>query len=108
MSKRLKILIAIVVILVFILIYAWYSASSSKNQQPKAVAPVNRIAGRPVAEEKPELRESKEIIKTLSLLKTVNLDVDFFNNVLFKSLNDFSVQLPLVEPGRENPFAPLE
>lgn len=49
-----------------------------------------------------------EILNILTLLKTTKIDTGFFQNTAFKSLADFSVQLPSPETGRVNPFAPLE
>jgi len=44
----------------------------------------------------------------LSLLNTINLNLDFFENPVFKSLNDFSIPLSVspAEVGKNNPFAP--
>ncbi|MCX6731487.1 MAG: hypothetical protein NTX55_00655 [Candidatus Parcubacteria bacterium] len=52
-----------------------------------------------------QLSQAKEILGVLSLLKTIHLNLDFFDNTVFKSLYDFSVQLPVSEKGKNNPFA---
>jgi len=53
-----------------------------------------------------QLSQTKDILNVLSLLKTIRLNLDFFDNTAFKSLYDFSVQLPASEVGKNNPFAP--
>lgn len=106
MQKRLKFLITIAIILAAIFIYAWYS-SSKKQQSSGGVVP---IQGQPISSlgaDSTETSAGKEIVKTLSLLKSVTIDLDFFNSVSFKGLSDFSIQLTPVESGRDNPFAPL-
>ena len=108
MQKRLKILITIAIILaaLFIYVYAWYSSGS--KQSDEVVVP---IQGQPISSlgaGSTETSASKEIIKTLSLLKSVTIDLDFFNSASFKGLSDFSIQLTPGESGRDNPFAPLD
>lgn len=105
-----KILIIILAILVLIIVYAWYSSRPDKIQPQGAVVPVTGSAPAEdlAVSEKAQLPQAKEIIRILSLLNKIKLDTDFFNSKSFKSLDDFSVQLPSLEPGRNNPFAPLE
>jgi Tfp pilus assembly protein PilO len=55
---------------------------------------------------KEQISQTQETLDVLSLLKTINLNLDFFDNVAFKSLYNFSVQLPSSEVGKNNPFAP--
>ncbi len=107
MQKRLKILITIAIILAAIFIYAWYS-SGSKQQSSGGVVP---IQGQPISSlgaGNTGASTGEEIVKTLSLLKSVIVDLDFFNSASFKGLSDFSIQLIPVESGRDNPFAPLD
>jgi hypothetical protein len=107
MQKRLKILITIAIILAAIFIYAWYS-SGNKQQSSEGVVP---IQGQPISSfgaDSTGTSAGKEIVKTLSLLKSVTIDSDFFNGASFKGLSDFSIQLTPVESGRDNPFAPLD
>lgn len=106
-----KILLIILIILIFMIAYIWYSTGSKKDQSLKAIAPITAPAGKEdltVVEDKSQSPQAKEIIRILSLLNRINLDADFFNNNAFKSLNDFSVQLPSLESGRNNPFATIE
>ncbi len=49
-----------------------------------------------------------DILPILSDLKTIKLDTKVFDDPVFKSLKNFSVELPKEEAGRVNPFAPLD
>jgi hypothetical protein len=50
---------------------------------------------------------SRELLSTLSDLRTISLDESVFSDPAFVSLVDFRVAIPLEPIGRENPFAPL-
>lgn len=50
--------------------------------------------------------QPNEILAVLSLLGTINLNLDFFSDPVFTGLYDFSVKLPASETGKNNPFAP--
>jgi len=101
-----KILIIILVILIMVIIYIWYSSRPANIKPQGAVVPVS-LPTEMGGEEKTQLPQAREIIRVLSLLNKIKLDTDFFNSKSFKSLDDFSVQLPFLESGRSNPFAPL-
>jgi len=101
MTKKLKILIIAIVILVLVALIIWYFSKPSENAGKNVVPTV----GNEVTQNN-QLSQAKDILDVLSLLKTINLNLDFFDNVAFKSLYDFSVQLPVSEVGKNNPFAP--
>lgn len=103
MTKKLKNLIIIAVILALILMFNLYSSSPNKNEG-KSVVSVEETMLNSISQE--QLSQAKDILDILSLLKTINLNLDFFNDPVFKSLYDFSVQLPVAEVGKSNPFAP--
>lgn len=50
---------------------------------------------------------SRELLLTISDLKTITLDNSIFTDEAFVSLVDFRVDIPLQPVGRDNPFAPL-
>ena len=50
---------------------------------------------------------SQELLVTLSNLRTIRLDETIFEDVVFISLSDFGVTIPLQTIGRRNPFAPI-
>ena len=103
MTKRLKILIIIAVIFGLIFIYVLYFSKSDKNEGKSVVLQSEPLIS---GVQNEQLSQAKDILSVLSLLKTINLNLDFFDNVSFKSLYDFSVQLPTSEVGKNNPFAP--
>lgn len=49
----------------------------------------------------------KDLIVTISKLKSLTLDDSFFKDPIFNSLNDFSIPLASQEVGRANPFSPI-
>jgi hypothetical protein len=49
----------------------------------------------------------RQIVDLVSVIKSVTLSQDLFASPLYKSLNDFSVDLPSQSTGRSNPFAPI-
>jgi hypothetical protein len=55
-----------------------------------------------------ENENTRDILSMLAKLKKIEIDLDFFNNEIFKSLVDFTRALELPkEYGRTNPFAPF-
>lgn len=50
----------------------------------------------------------ESILDMLNTLRSVKLDISFFEDDIFRSLADYSVELTLPETkGRKNPFAPF-
>lgn len=55
-----------------------------------------------------ENENTRDILSMLAKLKKIEIDLDFFNNEIFKSLVDFTRALELPkEYGRPNPFLPF-
>lgn len=50
----------------------------------------------------------KNLLSLLLEMKSIKLDAKLFNSPVFKSLNDYSIDIKTQETGRTNPFAPLE
>lgn len=50
----------------------------------------------------------KELLATLSRLKSTTLDTSIFTDPVFESLKDFGVEIASQPVGRRNPFAPFE
>ncbi len=103
MTKRLKIILTVIIILVLMAVAIWYSSGSNINEGKSVVLQSESLVSE--AQDK-QFSQAKDILNVLSLLKTINLNLDFFDNIAFKSLYDFSVQLPTSEIGKNNPFAP--
>ena len=55
----------------------------------------------------PTSKVSRELLLTLSDLRSLTLDNSIFSDAAFMSLVDFRVDIPLQPVGRDNPFAPL-
>ncbi len=65
-------------------------------------APIAAISGEETGQ------QAKEILDTLTKLKGIKIDADFFKNEVFKSLVDFAPPLEIpAEYGRPNPFSGL-
>ncbi len=48
-----------------------------------------------------------QVISLLSQISSLQIDSSIFNDAGYKTLRDYSVQIPPVNVGRTNPFAPL-
>lgn len=107
--KNKKFTIFLLIILAFAAAVMVYTIkSSSKNGAAKSLMPVGVTDAENVKATNQVLPgQGEEILKLLSILKDVDIDADFFSNPLFKSLEDFSVQLPIADIGVSNPFAPF-
>ena len=105
MSKKLKILIAALVILIIFFVYSvFFSGSATKENSLSVSNGAAKTASAPKAAS-PE--EGQEILDMLDSLKSVKMDTDFFNGKVFKGLVDFSVETAPQPAGRFNPFSPI-
>ncbi|HDO23732.1 MAG TPA: hypothetical protein ENG99_00770 [bacterium] len=101
MSKKTKILLIILAIIVSVFIFEMYFA---KQKTASKIVTVN--SGNNSTTFSFSSSEEK-LLKILMNLKFIKLDTDFFNSKIFKSLNDFSSELVPEESGRPNPFLPI-
>lgn len=101
MSKKLKLLTSILIIIGILFVYVYYSPDKSGEED---IMPVSRQAG---TEENTPLA-GMEILKMLAGLESIEMNASFFENDVLRSLVDFSVELSPEESGRPNPFAPLD
>jgi len=101
-KKILKLTIAILLGAALVFAFMGYSLFIGEDQGA-AVVPLGG-AGR---EGGVLIPEGEEILKMLAALKSINLDVSFFDDKVFRSLVDFSVKLVPEKVGRLNPFAPF-
>jgi hypothetical protein len=95
-NRKTQITIGVVVILAALL--GWHLFGGTK--QP--VALLTEVAQDPV-----ETIIGRELLLALEKMKLVKLDVAFFNDPLYKSLQDTTVEIPKQPIGRRDPFAPL-
>ncbi|MFH1956730.1 MAG: hypothetical protein ABIJ28_03730 [Patescibacteria group bacterium] len=102
MKKRLKILILILVVLAAIFVYYIYSSDKQPAPEDSNLAVVTSNGSGEKSDERTE-----KILTMLKLVESVELDTSFFENPLFNSLIDNSVELNPEPVGRNNPFAPF-
>ncbi len=105
-SKRAKFLILIFVAVAVILVYfIFYSkkkdAGSESNVAVTSSGPMSTNGIKVDS-------EGNELLGMSESLKGIKIDPGFFDNPIFKSLVDNSVDLPSVPTGRTNPFAPAQ
>jgi len=105
MSKKLKILIGVLVILVIFFIYSAFFSGSGKEASNLSAS--NSAAQTATAAKTDSFAEGQEILNMLGSLKSVKMDTEFFNDKTFKSLVDFSVEIAPQPAGRFNPFSPI-
>ncbi len=49
----------------------------------------------------------RDVLNLVSQMRGINLDTSILSDPAFKSLSDFTVEIPLQPIGRRDPFAPL-
>ncbi len=104
MNRRLKILMMILAGLGLVFAYMFFFPERGGDGNKIIVA----VDDKDGAVETMPIDEGKEVLKMLDVLRTIELDMAFFDDELFQGLIDFSVELAPEEAGRPNPFAPLE
>ena len=96
MSKKFK--ISLILFIVLILIFGYWQYSSKDNTPEKEIV---------ITEQPESFKGEQKILETLALLRSINIDTDFFNNEVFQRLIDFSRELTPESIGRSNPFLPI-
>lgn len=80
----------------------WYVYSNKQSVGNAAVTVTERATGTgasATSEETLKLQqEASEILRAIAILKTLNLDTEFFNDPRFTSLRDTPVDIPAEEP----------
>ena len=111
--KNKKITIFLLIIFVFAVGVVIYSIKSSDSENttgslvPVGVTDTDLSGERTRLADRVLSGQGEEILRLLSMLKGIDIDVNFFNDPLFRSLEDFSIQLPIADIGVPNPFAPF-
>lgn len=84
-----------------LILIGWYffGRSSSTDYAPGALLEVNQD---PV-----EAIIGRDLLLALNKMKSIKLDISFFNGPEYKSLEDNTVEIPRQPIGRRDPFAPL-
>jgi hypothetical protein len=105
MSKKFKIIIGVLIIPIVFFAYSTFFSREDENVKKLSVA--NTPTQTSVATGVGSPIEGQEILRVLNSLKAVKMDTEFFDDKVFKSLVDFSVELAPQPAGRFNPFAPI-
>lgn len=98
-SKKTIIILAVIIVLALI-IYFYFSgtpndsASSTLAEQPSQESVDAEIAG-------------ARVLSLLNQISALKIDAAFFEDPTYKSLVDYSIEIPEQNIGRPNPFAPL-
>ena len=97
-NKKTLLITGGVVVLLIIIVWMMIGGGSGSKTDTSLVA----VASDPV-----ELIIGREMLAALDKMKSVKLDTSFFSNPVYKSLEDFTVQIPKQPIGRRDPFAPI-
>ncbi|PIR57883.1 MAG: hypothetical protein COU71_01685 [Parcubacteria group bacterium CG10_big_fil_rev_8_21_14_0_10_38_31] len=100
-KKTLSLILIIVIIIVGVLYY-FYSLGNKTIDTQLLTSDINQLL--PAGQNLGLTQSGQDILKTLNVLNSVKLDIDFFKQDVFQGLVDFSQELPFEEKGRLNPF----
>lgn len=100
-NKFFKIILPALVIFI-ILGYVFYYLGRPSSEEPKLIIVSEIVEGESI-----DSGVGQQFLSILTTLRSVDLDLDFFQDEIFQGLTDYSVPLPQEESGRVNPFAPL-
>lgn len=98
-SSKKSIIIVVVIIILALIAYFYFSGTPSDSSSST------------LDMQSPESKDAEVAgARVLSLLNQINslkIDTAIFNDPTYKSLVDYSVEIPEQNVGRPNPFAPL-
>ncbi len=93
--------IPLIIIMVLILGFFVYNGMLKKDP------PSDKLSDAPDAvKQENKKAPNQDFLPLLNLIKGVSFDEKFFDDVLFRSLIDFSEPVKEEQKGRDNPFAP--
>lgn len=105
MKNKTIVLILALVLVAVTAAYALYSLGNVSNEGQNSILTTDiNIVDKG---DKNSAKEGKDFLIMLNILESVEIKTDFFNNLEFKSLVDYSEKLPFEIQGRQNPFLPL-
>ncbi len=90
--------LAAIVIIVVLGVGGYFAYNSGSSTQPLSSTSSTST---------PTSKVSRELLLTLSDLRSITLDNSIFSDAAFTSLVDFRVDIPLQPVGRQNPFERL-
>lgn len=97
MPKAFK--ISFIVFIVLLLIFGYWQYSSRDKESEKEAITTKQVES---------FSGEQKILETLTLLRSININTDFFDNKVFQNLVDFSRELVSEPVGRPNPFLPSD
>jgi len=109
-----KFLIVSAITLIIGSVYIYFSnnldvqAVSTPVSSNSAVSSQNGSVASSVIKTEDQIVVDTAFISTLTSLTKIEIDTSIFSNPGFKALNDNTVNLEAVAPGRPNPFAPIQ
>jgi hypothetical protein len=109
--KKSKKFIIIFIIVLIALVIGLLGQRKTKVENTAMGSSLESVAGNifggTTSNLKNQIYSEISFISTLSSVKNLKVDTSIFSNVLFSKLKDNSVKIESVEPGRPNPFAPI-
>lgn len=93
-SKMPYIIIAIVVIIALIGYFYWSGTQTPVGTTLEQSADSSQAVG-------------SRVFRLLSEINSLRIDSTFFNEPAYRTLIDYSIEVPVLQIGRPNPFAPL-
>jgi hypothetical protein len=92
-SKK-TLIVAIVAILVLVLVYFYFSGGAPADTGSALQAQSASVVG-------------TRVLSLLNQIKSLHIDTRLFDATAYKTLVDYSVEIPQTSVGRPNPFAPI-
>lgn len=99
-SKATAIALVVIIVISFGLFFYYYQKDSTED-------PTSSLETTDSAESNEARAASDRIVKILNQVSALQIDDTIFKTTVYKSLVDYSVQIPEQNVGRENPFAPV-
>ncbi len=87
------IIIAVLIVVALIVYYSFFNNTNSADSTLQAQSSENVIGA--------------DTLSLLNQIQSLKIDKSFFQTAEYLSLMDYTVQIPAVNIGRMNPFAPL-
>ena len=98
-NRKTQIEIGVAVIALILIGWYFFGSGSSTDSASGALMEINH---NPVEE-----IIGRDLLSALVKMKSVKLNISFFNDSSYKSLEDNTVDIPRQPIGRRDPFAPL-
>jgi len=91
-SKMPYVILAIIVAIAALIYFYLTGNTTSESQTLQELSTANQVEG-------------AQVLSLLNEISSLKIDNSFFNNPSYKTLRDYSVQIPALSVGRPNPFS---